>query len=399
MSVQILVGRWTAGSAGNIVPLVSGTFNNSSQTIATPMVVAGTFANWTITLTAAPGVGNSRTFTLYKNGSATAVTLTISGASTSNSDTTHSVHYAAGDTIEWRYSNSGSPAAAEFESSIEWTPDSANVTITGWSSGTLDANGECAAFYGAGLGTAGFTRASIVICPGTVTDLRWRVRTAPGAGQSRTALFVLNGVDQDGTGGTVDTRATISDANTSAASSFSLAIVAGDLLSIKQTRSAAPAGTTWACGMMAMTPTVAGQYQFSVTAVGLGTAQKYNWPVGQGVGESATESERTMIGSVTTFTISAMRAECPVAPGAGKSWTYTLRVNGADTGLAVTISGAVDTKGSATITPPISIASGDTWDIGITSTGTPGSTTTDRRISLLRGTLGGAQRFRYLNSW
>jgi len=57
------------------------------------------------------------------------------------------------------------------------------------------------------------------------------------------------------------------------------------------------------------------------------------------------------------------------APGAGKSFTFTIRKNGADTALVVTISGT-DTVGQNT-TNEIEIAVGDLVNIKIAPTNTP----------------------------
>jgi hypothetical protein len=48
----------------------------------------------------APGAGNSVTATIYKNGSATALTLTISGSGKAANDTSDSVSVAAGDELK-----------------------------------------------------------------------------------------------------------------------------------------------------------------------------------------------------------------------------------------------------------------------------------------------------------
>lgn len=58
-----------------------------------------------------------------------------------------------------------------------------------------------------------------------------------------------------------------------------------------------------------------------------------------------------------------------VAPGAGNSWTLTIRKNQASTALTITISGSDDTGNDTTHT--VSVAAGDKISILITATGSP----------------------------
>ncbi len=109
--------------------------------------------------------------------------------------------------------------------------------------------------------------------------------------------------------------------------------------------------------------------------------------MGQALSESTTETDTDRISGITSATIGGMYVVASGAPTAGKSWTYTLRKNGGDTGLAVTIADAA-TTGNAAISP-ITIASGDTWDIKVTNVGAPGSGSADRQIGVLRGIVGG----------
>ncbi len=77
----------------------SGASSPSSNNYAA-VPFSGTFLNFYANLNAAPGSGNSATFTLYVNGAATGLTVTISNASTSGSDLSHSASVTAGQTCE-----------------------------------------------------------------------------------------------------------------------------------------------------------------------------------------------------------------------------------------------------------------------------------------------------------
>ncbi len=383
MSVQTVCARHVVISTNNPVLSTSG---GTSQTISTPMPVAGSFSNFNVKLTTAPGGVTSRTLTLHKNDVATAITVTITGANTTGFDHTNSVSYSAGDTLRWVHAISGSPAASQIIFSLDFTPTTANVSIYGWSSASVIVNGFVAPFQGEGFVTG--QSSDVVACPGTITDLRWRVGTAPGGVTSRTATILLNNVAQDGTGGTPNTTTTITGAATSAASSFSLPVVAGDLVTIKQTTSGSPAGITWSCGAIALLATFPNQYQFSAQRTGSTTTTKFQWPVGQGASDSATETDVDQIGGTTGSSIGGMYVVMSGAPGAGKSWTLTLRKNASDTTVAVTVADAA-TTGSISVSPEVAIGAGDTWSIKVTSSGSPGAPSADRSTSLLNGTVGG----------
>lgn len=70
--------------------------------------------------------------------------------------------------------------------------------------------------------------------------------------------------------------------------------------------------------------------------------------------------------------ISGLRIRLDPAPGVGKSWTFKLRKNGADTALSVTVSGAATT--GVDLTNAITVAAGDTLSLASSSTGTPTTT-------------------------
>lgn len=100
----------------------------------------------------------------------------------------------------------------------------------------------------------------------------------------------------------------------------------------------------------------------------------------------------------TNGTISRLFAEAKVAPGAGKSWTVTLRVNGADTLLACTIADAAIAN-SDTV-DSIDVVAGDLVNIKVTPSGTPAAgniyfstqfTGTTGGESIQLGTSGGQQ--------
>lgn len=63
-------------------------------------------------LTAAPGVGNSKTFTVRVNGVSTAISVTLTGAVTSGSDVANTVAVVAGDLVTILVTHTGAPTAS-----------------------------------------------------------------------------------------------------------------------------------------------------------------------------------------------------------------------------------------------------------------------------------------------
>jgi hypothetical protein len=90
------------GAGTNNLPF-SGTVNScvlSTSVVQNQAPGAGTVVVLEVLFTAAPGAGNSVAVTIVKNGTPTAVTCTIAGASaTTCSDTTHTFTYAAADLL------------------------------------------------------------------------------------------------------------------------------------------------------------------------------------------------------------------------------------------------------------------------------------------------------------
>jgi hypothetical protein len=72
------------------------------------------FNNFRCVITSAPGGANSNTFTIYKNGAATPLSVVISGTSTMGSDNAHTLTVNAGDTVAIYNSRTGSANASRW---------------------------------------------------------------------------------------------------------------------------------------------------------------------------------------------------------------------------------------------------------------------------------------------
>lgn len=114
------------------VPLGGGGLSSATESaVETPAPQAASISNLYVQLSVAPGVGNSITATVRKNGVATAVTCVISGASTLGSDTTHSVTCAAGDLLDIQLVPTGTIAATpNVTTSVQWGAAAATSGVT-----------------------------------------------------------------------------------------------------------------------------------------------------------------------------------------------------------------------------------------------------------------------------
>lgn len=82
------------------------TTTEANVSVASPSAL--TVANLKVSVSVAPGAGNSYAITLRDGGTSEPVTCTISGASTTTcSDTTHSFNVGAGDLIDWQFVSAG----------------------------------------------------------------------------------------------------------------------------------------------------------------------------------------------------------------------------------------------------------------------------------------------------
>lgn len=98
---------------------------NAADRMAAPVPCGVTFANLYVRLNVAPGGVTARTLTLWVNGVASALAVTITGAATTGQNIANAVHLNAGDTAEWRATVTGAPAASRVVFAYESDTDNA----------------------------------------------------------------------------------------------------------------------------------------------------------------------------------------------------------------------------------------------------------------------------------
>lgn len=113
-----VIGSGSLVAGASVYTWVSGV--NASESLAqSPMPRAGTIANLFVDPQGSTAPLSSTTFTVRKNGVDTALTVTIgAGSSALQSDTTHSVSFAAGDLIDLEVTSDSTPAAVGFSTSL-----------------------------------------------------------------------------------------------------------------------------------------------------------------------------------------------------------------------------------------------------------------------------------------
>ena len=89
-----------------------GSETSTESTAQILVTEAGTAEYLYVTLTAAPGVGNSRIFTFSLNGVSQTLAVTITGAATTGSDLVNTVSLVSGDLITILHTTTGNPTNA-----------------------------------------------------------------------------------------------------------------------------------------------------------------------------------------------------------------------------------------------------------------------------------------------
>lgn len=333
---------------------LTNTWNSTYAARSTIVTEAFTLTGLYVLLTAPPNTGKSYTFTVYKNGVATALTLTISGAAVTNTDSTHSVTFAAGDTIALAsVSPSGTPDATGI---MYWNliTDDAGVAafpITGTNGTSASASatqyaGLFSVNSSGGWKTTESDIAAVMPTAGVIKNLYVGSQVVPGtaaSGKSYKLTLYKNGVAQALTATILDAATAANDTNGAHAVTYA----AGDTISIEVVPTATPTATRLFWGM-SWYPTVAGEsfIAFGNTNVPGATTTQYEQPFGVGAnGYNSTENLRYSVPGAWRF--KNIYQKLGTAPGGSTSRASTLRKNAASTALALTITGAATTGNAA----------------------------------------------------
>lgn len=197
----------------------------------------------------APGAAKSVTWTVFKNGVATAITCQMAGSGsgagiTFCSDTTHSVSVAAGDTLSLESVVSGTPTTGNTGASMRFTPTVAGEAVsmsvqvawlstgsTRWMSGTDPANSST---------EAGIF--SLVPVAFTLKKLYCALDAAPGAGTPSRTWTNRFGTGGGQSSGSISCGLTTTASNSDTTNTYSAAV--DDLINWQETPANTPASNT-----------------------------------------------------------------------------------------------------------------------------------------------------------
>ncbi len=350
----------------------------ATEALATaPWLAAGTFRNLHIKCLVAPGGATAHVFALRVNGADSALTCTVSGVATTGSDIANDVVVAVGDSVSLqRDATGGSPATSiifwsmEFESSV--AGESA-YTIWGVQSlsslNTINYSGPFSPYQS----TSDINGKNLVGAAGSITRYDVELTSAPGAGTAINIVLMIDGVVQDGGGGTTDTQLTISDLATTGSWTGSLALTSGKQIQYRLTRTGAAASTTWQIATK-FVATIDGQSQVCAWDNANMSTSVANYS-GCGVEVwQATEANGTGV-MPGEFYFWGLQALIATAPGTAKSYTLSLRKNGAAASPTPTITrtGTVADVIMADTNPAnVAVyAAGDSYSIESIPAGTP----------------------------
>lgn len=361
----------------------SVTFGINSQ--KTPLILPGTFSNLVVTSFDTLGTGTpTAELTLFVNGVATALTATVAaGAGGSATDATHMVTVVKGDDVEMRLVSGAIQVSPGYDVSfsVEFTGSSSTLSQYGTPPlvGSVSSGvNKCAGALGNGTwvnlpaGTQLCNTYSIYpMTTGTITGYYVKDYVTPLGTSVWTGYMRLNGVLQDGSGGTVNTSATMTGSTNTMEGSFSLPVVIGDHVEL-------------VCELT-VTGVSFGSHLGATVSHNAAVAGQFMWCGGNNNAIDNANTTYAWIGSFEEVTTEA-RASVPIGPsgltalgnyvelnttpGPGNTFTFVARQSGSDTSIAFTINDP-DTTGSVTST--VQYAQGDTLNLSFVPASNPAS--------------------------
>lgn len=335
-------------------------WSGTESTVANTMPGSFTISKLSVTVVSAPGVGNTRTFTIMKNGSPTSVAVTLSGTATTGTDAVNTESFVAGDTISMRATLTGTLSTA---GTTRWNmvaDGTGTYPVIGSGDSTFAAINYQPLFGGVSVNSE--PRMSIIMpCAGTLSNLYARVSAAPGAGTSK-IITLRNNVSGTALTTTIGNTATANSDTT-----HSVSVAAGDRVAIETTVSGSPATSKLFTAML-FTPTVDGNsfVGFANNDQPSTSASEYSFLQSNNVSWDSTEANtQSYLGA---WRLKALYARTPTAAGSARSWDVTVRKGAADTALTVNLLNINTVVSFAT---DVDISGTDLMSLEATPNGTP----------------------------
>jgi len=372
---QVIIGGTSQG-IHDTVPVylhLHGAHNQSTTEAAGQQIASapGKLKNLYVELVSAPGVGKSYDFTVRVNGSSVGCpTVHIHDNDTSGSDLVNEIVVAAGDLVCLESVPTGTPDTQPAPRySVMFEGNVANESLI--LGGTIDTLRNNATEYNSIMGGQSWgtiARAYQVIpTAGSISHLYVKLSEDPGVDPSAFKFTLMIGAAAQALTCTIT-----ADDTTGSDVINSVAVAAGDLVSLRSEPLNAPSESPYVVWGMKFTATIDGESLIlggSSDALNVGVAE-YNFitPGDNRNGWTATEADTYMLAQVTT--LQKLYIELTAAPGDGKSYTFTSRVAGGAGNLSVVITGAAVTTGNDVANSDVLIA-GNEVDILCTPNGTP----------------------------
>ena len=325
----------------------------------------GTIDSLFVELSAAPGAGDSYTFTLMVNGAPSALALTISGAVDTTGNASSAIALVAGDTVSIRSEFVVAPAASRARWSTLWIPTIADESIllsNHVSHNAITVYGEMQ-----GITSPVVVNEILVQIPlptaGTFKKLYVELSVDPGNAPDAYSTTL-----RDAAADTALTVTIIADDTTGNDSVNNVVVAAGALIDIKIIPLNVPVATPYvAIGMVFISDTsgeslIMGGSSADTPAI---SATEYLNLGGTGAATwNAIEDQRYSLTQASV--LSKLYVVLSGAPGGATSYTLSIREAGGDTGLTTTIVGAA-TTGNDLVNTYIS-SDGDTVDAKVVTT-------------------------------
>lgn len=363
---------------------LNGVIPNASEGFGwAPQSVAGTYKNLRLKVTTTLSGGLTRSMTFRKALADTSLSVTVASSdpNQTNTDTTHTVSVSPGDMTSFKGDASAHIAGSEGQIVVvEFWPDTAGLMNYSWSSSTSGNSGSTR-FYPAFTGTRstpvtiiGNVLGDVIASACTMTRHDSRSFASPGVGKSYTCLVYVNGVAQDGSGGTVDTRASLTDGNwatTGAVWTGSLPLSPGDVVHRAIVPVSGPTALAISCSSALMHGDVGKCNLFVNDALApSNNVDSYHGFGSDSAGWSATESNVVGLWGPTLGVVRGMRFLTGAGPSSG-SLAYSLRRGaGAVLGAqSITITGATTT--AVATSGEVRFDDGDSISLGCGNSGSP----------------------------
>ena len=341
-----------------------------------------TVAVFRVDLSAAPGVGTSRTFTLKKDQVATAAVVTISDTATTGTYT-GAVVFSASDVMDLQTTVTGVPAASTANWSIELSCTDAGLAVgfvhcfgTDWSTYNAPAFNL---MTGPNATEANVSAKSPLAF--TLEKIYVKCHGDPGgAGDGYTFTTRINGSDVAASAVTF-----VEPTREGNVTGLTQAVAVGDVLSIRMDVVATPSGNQMGVGY-AYRPNTLGKSILGIVDVGGSPGNGAVNYASFGASAWATTTAQRHVSGPTRWRFSDLTVTLTTAPGAGNSWVFDLYVNDAGTASTVTIS---ETDTTGTDNHKITLNEGDTVVLRSTPSSTPTATGNMQVMGVMDTVIGG----------